>query len=145
MIRISAAALGIAAILAAGSAYAQDDLVAAGEKVYKQCHACHSVGEGAKNRVGPEQNNLFGRVAGSLPDFRYSDAMKSAGENGLVWTEKSLHEYLKNPRAYVPKTKMIFAGLKKPEDIDAVVAYLKTFDTDGMPDPDASTYTPPNG
>jgi len=144
MRRILPAIVSVAAILAASNALAQDDLVKKGEVVYKKCAACHAVGEGAKNRVGPEQNNIFGRVAGTEPDFNYSPAMKAAGEAGLVWTEKSLSEYLKAPRDYVPKTKMIFPGLKKQEDIDAVIAYLKQFDTDGMPEPGASTYSPPS-
>ncbi|WP_051631189.1 c-type cytochrome [Afifella pfennigii] len=144
MKRIWPAVVSLAAILGAGNALAQDDLVAAGEQVYKKCAACHAVGEGAKHRVGPHQNDLFGRVAGTAEGFNYSPAMKAAGEAGLVWTEESLSAYLKNPRNYVPKTKMIFPGLPKQEDIDAVIAYLKTFDADGEPAADANTYAPPS-
>lgn len=105
-------------------AIAQDDLNAAGEKVFKKCAACHAIGPDAKNKVGPELNGLIGRTAGTAPDFSYSDAMKKAGEGGLVWTSETLHTYLENPKAMVPGTKMTFAGLKKPEERDAVIAYI---------------------
>lgn len=113
--------LGIT-LAAPGRVLAQDD---AGEKVFKRCAACHAIGEGAKNKVGPELNGLFGRTAGTLPDFNYSDAMKAAGEGGLVWDAETLRTYLENPKAMVPGTKMTFAGLRKPEDLDAVIAYLE--------------------
>ena len=109
---------------------------------YKICKACHAIGPGAKNKVGPHQNDLFGRVAGSLEGYKYSKAMIAAGEAGLVWTDESLAEYLRKPKDYVKKTKMAFGGLKKDKDIEAVLAYLKTFDSDGMPEPAANTYQP---
>ena len=99
----------------------------AGEKVFRKCAACHAVGEGAKNKVGPELNEIFGRVAGSLEDFKYSKAMTKAGEEGLVWVHDSLTEYLAKPRDYVKGTKMAFAGLKKDDEIANVIAYLATF------------------
>jgi cytochrome c len=117
---------GVATIGLVGSASAQD--AAAGEKVFLKCKACHQIGEGAKNAVGPVLNGVVGRKAGTYPDYSYSDANKNSG---LTWDEATLKEYLKNPRAKVPGTKMIFPGLTKEEDIDNVIAYLKQYGPDG--------------
>ena len=106
----------------AAPAYAQD--AAAGANVFKRCMSCHAVGEGAKNKVGPQLNDLFGRVAGSLPDYKYSNAMIEVGQNGLVWTPATLSPYLHKPKEQVPGTKMAFAGLPKAEDRANLVAYL---------------------
>jgi cytochrome c len=111
---------------AVGTAHAGD--AALGEKVFLKCRACHQIGETAKNAVGPVLNGVVGRKAGTYPDYSYSDANKNSG---LTWDEATLKEYLKNPRAKVPGTKMIFAGLPKDEDIDNVIAYLKQFGPDG--------------
>jgi cytochrome c2 len=100
-------------------------LAAEGERVWRQCQACHQVGEGAQNRVGPQLNGVLGRQAGTLEGFRYSSAMVSAGEDGLVWDEETLEAYLENPRAKVPGTSMAFAGLRQAEQRDAVVEYIK--------------------
>jgi cytochrome c len=105
---------------------AQD--LAAGETVFKKCAACHAVGEGAKNRVGPVLNGVVGRPAGTIEGFKYSPAML---ESGLVWDEATLATYLKSPKDLVPKTKMAFAGLKEDADIANLVAYLKQFAADG--------------
>ena len=110
----------------AGAASAQD--AALGEKVFLKCRACHQIGEAAKNAVGPVLNGIVGRKAGTYPDYSYSDANKNSG---LTWDVATLKEYLKNPRAKVPGTKMIFPGLPKDEDIDNVIAYLKQFGADG--------------
>lgn len=99
----------------------------AGSKVFRKCAACHAVGDGAKNRVGPELNALFGRTAGSIEGFRYSKAMVSAGADGLVWNEETITGYLRKPRAYLKGTNMAFAGLKKDRDIANVMAYLRTY------------------
>jgi cytochrome c len=102
-----------------------------GEAVFKQyCRVCHAVGPGAKPGVGPEQNKVVGSKAASRAGYSYSPAMKEAGEKGLVWTEDNLEKYLENPKAMVSGTKMIFPGLKKPEDRADVIAYLKTQTTD---------------
>ncbi len=113
------------ALVWSASAYAAGDAVH-GEQVFKQCKVCHAVGPGAKAGVGPEQNNVVGSKAGSRPGYNYSPAMKEAGEKGIVWDEATLDKYLENPKAMVPGTKMIFPGLKKPEDRADVIAYLKT-------------------
>ena len=118
------AAIAFSAPVSAASA--QD--AALGEKVFLKCKACHQIGEGAKNAVGPVLNGIVGRKASSYPDYSYSDANKNSG---LTWDEATLKEYLKNPRAKVPGTKMIFPGLPKDEDIDNVIAYLKQFGADG--------------
>jgi cytochrome c len=109
-----------------GAASAQD--AALGEKVFIKCKACHQIGEGAKNAVGPVLNGIVGRKAGTYADYSYSDANKNSG---LTWDEATLTEYLKNPRVKVPGTKMIFPGLPKDEDISNVIAYLKQFGADG--------------
>ncbi|SFN65463.1 sulfur dehydrogenase subunit SoxD [Roseovarius lutimaris] len=102
-------------------------LVAAGEKVFKKCKACHQVGEGAKNRVGPQLNGVMERAAGSVEDFRYSSALKEKAAEGLVWTPETLAAFLAKPRDYMKGTKMSFAGLKSEEDQAAIAAYLASF------------------
>jgi cytochrome c len=101
---------------------------AAGEIVFKKCKTCHQIGEGAKNVVGPELNGLIGRKSGSVPNYNYSDANK---ESGITWDEATLKDYLVNPKAKIPGTKMIFAGLPEESDRDNLVAYLAQFDADG--------------
>lgn len=125
---LAAAAALFAAVT---SAAAQD--AALGEKVFARCKACHAVGEGAKNRVGPHLNELFGRTAGSIEGFKYSPAMTKAGEGGLVWGDESLAEFLAKPKDLVKGTKMAFAGLKKEDEIANLTAYLKTFSADAAP------------
>jgi cytochrome c len=129
---IRAATALTALILSAGGALAQGD-VTAGETVFKKCGSCHAVGEGAKTKVGPVLNGVFGRTAGTLEGFKYSPAMVKAGEEGLVWTPETIAEFLVKPRDFVDDTKMAFPGLPKPEDIDNVIAYLQTFSPDYVP------------
>src|SRR5271169_3587121 len=121
---LAMAVLAVAAM--AQSALAQD--VTAGEQSFKKCFPCHSVGEGAKNKVGPELNGLDGRHSGSAPGFSYSDANKNSG---IVWGEATFKEYIKDPAAVVPGTKMTFAGIKNDQEINDLWAYLKQFDADG--------------
>lgn len=104
---------------------AQD--VKAGEKVFKKCKACHSVGEGAKNKVGPQLNDIFGRVAGSSQGYKYSKGMVAAGEEGLVWDEATITEFMIKPKKLIKKTKMSFSGLKKEKDRVNLIAYLSEF------------------
>jgi cytochrome c len=118
---VSACLTLAAASLGAGSAWAQD--ADAGKKIFNRCAACHDLGE--KNKIGPHLEGLFGRTAGSLPDFNYSPAMKEAGEKGLVWNEETLDQYLTDPKGFIPKNRMAFAGLKKEDDRANVIAYLK--------------------
>lgn len=116
--------LGVLATLAAGPALAQDP--AAGEKVFAQCRACHQVGESAKNVVGPVLNGLFGRKAGTVEGYSYSQANKNSG---LTWDEVTFRDYIKNPKAKIPGTKMVFAGIKDEAKIKDLIAYLHQFDS----------------
>ncbi|WP_312359402.1 cytochrome c family protein [Agrobacterium sp.] len=100
--------------------------VAKGEAVFKRCSACHAIGEGAKNRVGPQLNGITGRAAGSVPDYNYSSAMKKAGEDGLVWTPEELRDFLSAPKKKIPGNKMALAGISKPEDLDNLIAYIES-------------------
>jgi cytochrome c len=100
-------------------------LLAEGEKAFKKCKACHQIGEGAKNKIGPQLNGLFGRTAGGTEGFRYSSDMIAAGEGGLVWDEETLTRFLAKPKDMIKKTKMSFPGFRKQEDIAAIIAFLK--------------------
>lgn len=114
--------VGIAAAFAAIAAPALADGDAeAGKKIFNRCKACHTLAEG-KNRVGPSLHGVVGRPAGSLPGFKYSKAMK---ESGLTWNEDTLKKFLASPKKLVPGTRMTFPGLKKEQDIEDVIAYLK--------------------
>ena len=99
-------------------------LIKAGEKVYKKCKACHQIGEGAKNRSGPILTGIVGRPAGTIDGFKYSKALKTMAEDGLVWDEAALQEFLAKPKKFMKGTKMSFAGLKKDEELAAITAYL---------------------
>ena len=112
-----------AAMLIAGPAHAEGD-AAKGEKVFAKCKACHEVEKGV-NKVGPTLKGVVGRKAASVADYKYSEAMIAKGAEGIVWDEATLAAYLPDPKAFVPKTKMAFAGLKKPEEVADVIAYLK--------------------
>ena len=117
------------ALLAAGLGHAQAQDAAAGEKVFAQCRACHQIGETAKNSVGPVLNGLFGRHSGSVEGYNYSPANKNSG---ITWDEAVFREYIQNPRAKVPGTKMVYAGLKDEQRINDLVAYLKQFNAQGQ-------------
>ena len=107
-------------------ASAQD--AALGEKTFLKCKACHQIGEGARNGVGPNLNGLIGRKSGSVEGYSYSEANKGSG---LTWDEDTFRDYIKNPKAKIPGTKMVFAGIAKDEEIDNLIAYFKTFAADG--------------
>jgi cytochrome c len=124
MIRAVLVALALAASTAAASA--QD--VAAGEQSFKKCLPCHSVGPGAKNKVGPELNGLDGRKSGTAEGFNYTEANKNAG---ITWNESVFKEYIKDPRAKIPGTKMVFAGIKNEQEVNDLWAYLKQFGPNG--------------
>jgi cytochrome c len=100
----------------------------AGESVFNVCKACHAVGSGAANKVGPELNGLIGRPAGTAPGYRYSSQMKSSG---LTWDEATFAKYIANPRGVVPGTKMTFAGIQDATKIADLTAYLASFNADG--------------
>jgi cytochrome c len=108
-------------------AAADPALIAEGEKVFRKCAACHQVGDGAKNRVGPILNGVVGAKAGHIEDFKYSKALMTRAEEGLIWDDEALAGFLSAPKKYLKGTKMGFAGLKKDEEIAAVIAYLNSF------------------
>ena len=110
----------------AGGASAQD--AAAGEKVFGVCKLCHQIGDNAKSGVGPVLNGVIGRKAGTVAGYSYSDANKNSG---ITWDEATFREYIKDPKAKVPGTKMAYAGLKDEQKINDLVAFLKQFDADG--------------
>src|SRR5262245_31952655 len=115
--------IAVASIATSGAALAQD--ADNGQDVYRQCRACHQIGAGARNLVGPQLNGIVGRKAGTVEGFSYSSANKEAGAKGLMWTEEVLLKYLENPQAFMPGTKMAYAGLKDEGDRKDVIAYLK--------------------
>jgi cytochrome c len=116
----------IASSAIASTALAQD--VEAGKTSFNKCLACHAIGEGAKNKVGPEQNGLDGRKAGTVEGYSYSDANKNSG---ITWNKEQFLEYIKDPRAKIPGTKMIFAGIKNETEAANLWAFLAQYDKDG--------------
>jgi cytochrome c len=116
----------VTSLASASSALAQD--AAAGKTSFNKCLACHAIGEGAKNKVGPELNGLDGRHSGSAPDYNYSDANKNSG---ITWNKETFLEYIKDPKAKIPGTKMAFAGIKNENEANNLWAYVSSFDKDG--------------
>jgi cytochrome c len=117
-----------AALAAAAFSPASAEDLDNGKSIFNKCRACHQIGENAKNMVGPVLNGLFGRKAGSIEGFNYSEANKNSG---ITWDEATFREYIKNPKAKIPNTKMVFAGISDDADIDDLVAYLKQYGPDG--------------
>jgi len=117
-----------AAVLAAsaGATRAQD--LGAGENSFKKCLPCHSVGDDAKNKVGPVLNGLEGRKSGTVEGYSYSEANKNSG---ITWSDETFKEYIRDPRAKIPGTKMVFAGIKNDKEVNDLWAYLKSFGPDG--------------
>ncbi len=120
-------AAAVLIVTSTGLASAQD--VEKGANVFKRCLACHAIGQGAKNKVGPQLNGLDGRKSGTAPDYNYSDANKNSG---ITWNETTFKEYIKDPRAKVPGTKMIFPGIKNENEVNDLWAYVKQFDASGQ-------------
>jgi cytochrome c len=117
-----------AVVLAAstGVTLAQD--VEAGESSFKKCLPCHDIGDDARNKVGPLLNGLAGRKSGTVEGFSYSDANKNSG---LTWDEATFKDYIKDPRAKIPGTKMIFPGIKNEKEAENLWAYISQFKADG--------------
>jgi len=116
----------VASSVAASAALAQD--VAAGKTSFNKCMACHAVGADAKNKVGPELNGLDGRHSGTAPGYSYSDANKNSG---ITWNEAQFKDYIKDPKAKIPGTKMVFAGIKNEKEAADLWAFLAQYDKDG--------------
>ncbi|WP_375258635.1 c-type cytochrome [Citreimonas sp.] len=114
-------------VLAFAESHAMQGDPAAGEAVFRKCMACHAVGEGAQNKVGPMLNGVVGREIAALEDFNYSDALIALREEGKSWTPEELAAFLEKPRDYATGTKMAFPGLRKEEERNDVIAYLATF------------------
>lgn len=128
MVRKISAALAVLAVAGfAGAALAGSD-TAAGEKIFKKCKACHTIGDGAKNKVGPMLTGVVDNEIASVEGFKYSKAFLAKKAEGLVWTVENLDAFLTKPKNFIPKTKMSFAGLKKEEQRAAVIAYLMSFE-----------------
>ena len=120
------AIVAVAVAMMTQAAQAQD--VAAGEKSFKKCLPCHAIGEGAKNKVGPALNGLDGRHSGNVEGYNYSEANK---KSGITWDKATFLEYIKDPRAKIPGTKMVFAGIKNEKEATDLWAYLSSFGPDG--------------
>jgi cytochrome c len=113
-------AMALAATLLAGSpGWAAEADPSRGEEIYQRCVACHAL---AQNRVGPRHCGLFGRKAGTVPNYQYSAAMK---KHGVIWNDETLDRFLENPLKAVPGTKMGYAGVKDPQERADLIAYLK--------------------
>ena len=117
---------GALLVATVGIARAQD--LAAGEQSFRKCGPCHSVGEDARNKIGPVLNGLDGRKSGTVADYNYSEANKNAE---IAWNEASSKDYIQSPMTKVPGTKMAFAGIKNDKEIADLWGYLKQFKADG--------------
>ena len=125
-ILIPSALAVIASLATVSAALAQD--VAAGKTSFNKCLPCHAIGDGAKNKVGPELNGLDGRKSGTAPNYNYTDANKNSG---ITWSEAEFKDYIKDPKAKIPGTKMAFAGIKNEKEASDLWAYLAQYDNDG--------------
>ena len=121
-------AMTVIATSAALSSAAPAQDVAAGKTAFNKCLACHAIGEDAKNKVGPELNGLDGRKSGTVPDYNYSNANKNSS---ITWNETQFKEYIQDPRAKVPGTKMVFVGIKNEKEVNDLWAYVSQFDKGG--------------
>ena len=126
-----AAAPAAAAPAAAPVALAGDP--AAGKSAFRKCQACHAVGEGAVNKIGPELNGIVGEAVASVEGYSFSPALTAFAAEHPTWTPELLTQWLENPRELVPGTKMVFPGVKDPEEIANIIAYLASFDEAGAP------------
>jgi cytochrome c len=124
MKRVSSLAIFVAVAACLTPASAQD--AGNGQKIFNRCRACHTIGPGARNKVGPALNGIVGRKAAAVSGFNYSDAMKQAAGKGLVWTEGNLTQYLDSPDTFLPNGVMAFAGVKNEAELKDLIAFLKT-------------------
>ena len=121
-----ALSLAILIAVAAGVSPALAQDAGNGQKVFNRCRACHAIGPGAHNKVGPALNGIVGRKAGAAAGFNYSDAMKQRAATGLVWTEGNLQQFLDSPDTFLPNGVMAYAGIKNEAEVKDLIAFLKT-------------------
>jgi cytochrome c len=107
------------------AANAQEGDPAAGQRIFNQCRACHTIDAGGRNGVGPNLHGVIGRPAGSIQNFRYSANMQTLASNGHVWTEENLRAYITNPKAVAPQGSMAFPGIRNQDQVTNVIAYLR--------------------
>lgn len=121
----------LAAFCAAGTAARSADLIGdadRGAEIWKKnCASCHQIGQGARNRIGPQLNGIFGRRAGSIDGFNYSKSMERAHGDGLTWTLDTLDPYIENPKALLSGTRMNFRGMEDPQDRADLLALLRNY------------------
>jgi cytochrome c len=115
----------LAALMLAPALPAAAQDAAAGQRVFNQCRACHSIEQGGRNGVGPNLHGVVGRKAGSVEGFRYSASMREKVQGGLTWDEDTLRAYLANPKAVVPAGSMSYPGLRNEQQLNDLIAYLK--------------------
>ena len=121
--KIIAATMSVVLTSAATVAVAQSGDATRGERLFnQQCKACHTVEKGGRNGVGPNLFGIFGSKAGAVQGFSFSEAMQ---KSGIVWDDKTMAEYLKDPKGRVPDGKMVYAGMKQQAQLDDMVAYLR--------------------
>jgi cytochrome c len=120
MRKTGALVVTLAVLAASGNALAAGD-AEKGKRAFNKCKACHAL-EAGKKRIGPTLYGMFGRKAGADKDYSYSSGMKTSN---ITWTEETLDQYVENPRKIVPGTKMAFPGIKKKEEREDLIAYLK--------------------
>jgi len=126
MLRLLTVASVLGALVISGVASAGD--AAKGEQLFQRCKACHSVGEGENDGIGPNLWGVFESVLGTnRPDYRYSRGLKALGEEGKTWTDELMDAFIANPRQVVARSRMIFPGLNDPDDRADVIAYLRQF------------------
>lgn len=121
-------ALLLPVLLAAPNLAAAQD-AAAGQRVFNQCRACHTVDQGGRNGVGPNLHGVFGRRAAALEGFRYSAPMRAKAGEGLVWNADNLRAYLTDPKAVVPAGSMAFVGIRNEQQLNDLLAYLERAST----------------
>ena len=136
-LRIAVVAFVLLSMTISGASSALSD-----DELFKKCKACHQIGEGARNKVGPHLNGVFGRIAGSLEGFKYSKAMREAGSGGLVWDRDNLSAYLEKPRTFIPGNRMSFRGMKDASERDELIAYLEKASTAEPPQQSADANAP---